>query len=265
MLTILGLLNQYVGFFNVNTKFKGCLYTVLGFGSVWYILYIGISFITAHRYLRGFGLVAAFIGLMYVIYLNFMYYFTEKKAHFDISPHFEKVVGNAQTADDKQNSTQVLGPSNGVYREQQVLPTAIKSNSDEIANIQAVAQQMLNLGLISQDYQKMSDRDLRQQLVINHDQPIYANHPGSPVPFAKLVMEGSHLVIYGGINEMQAVRLGEISRIGLADVTTALKNSDVFLASIIVNGGLGKTLTRSSFIETAYPYTLKVEVAYRLK
>lgn len=265
MLTILSLLNQYVGFFNVNTKFKGRLYTVLGFGGVWYILYIGISFITAHRYLRGFGLIAAFVGLMYVIYLNFMYYFTEKKAHFDISPHFEKVVGNSQAAEANQKQSQVIGPNNGVYREQQVLPTVVKSNSDEVANIQTLSQEMLDMGLINQDYQKMSDHELRQLLVVNHDQPVYANHPGSTVPFAKLVMEGTHLVIYGGINEMQAMRLGEITRVGLADVATALKNSDIFLASIIVNGGLGKTLTRSSFIETAYPYTLKVEVAYRLK
>lgn len=265
MLTILGLLNQYLGFFNVNTKFKGRLYTILGFLGNWYILYIGISFITAHRYLRGFALSAAFFGLMYVIYLNFMYYFTEKTARFDISPRFEKIIGNAQQADKHDNDKQVVMPTNGIYREQQVLPTAIKSNVDEQANLQTLGHQMAELNLLGQDYNHLSDRDLRQMLVLNHDEPVYANHPGTAVPFAKLVMEGTHLVIYGGINEIQALRLGEITRVGLADVTTALKNSDVYLATINLTGGRGKTLARSSFIEQDYPFKITVEVAYKLK
>lgn len=265
MLTLLGLLNQYLGFFNVNTKFKGRLYTVLGFGGVWYILYIAISFLTAHLFLRGFALLAAFFGLMYVLYLNFMYYFTEKKARFDISPHFEKVVGTSQQADVKHEQAAVMVPSNGIYREQQVLPTAIESNHDEQANIQAIAEQMISLNLMAQDYQHMTDRELRHQLTLNNDQPIYANHPGANIPFVKLIHEGSHVVIYGGINEMQALRLGEITRVGLADVTTALKNSDIFLATNLLVGGKGKTLTRSGFNEQQYPYALKIEVAYQLK
>lgn len=265
MLTLLGLINQSLGFLNVNTKFKGRLYTILGFSGSWYILYIGISFITAQRYLRGIALIAAFVGLIYVLYLNCIYYFTDKKARFDISPYFEKVIGTNHTSENNDDKAKVMMPNNGIYHEQQVLPTAIKSNRDEAHNIELVAQQMIDLNLYPQDYQKMNDHDLRQHLTINDNQPIFANHPGSAIPFAKLVNEGNHLVVYGGINEMNALRLGEITRVGLADVTTALKNSDVFLATIMLSGGKGKTLARSSFIENNYPYAIKIEVAYKLK
>lgn len=265
MLTLLGLLNQYLGFFNVNTKFKGRLYTVLGFGGSWYILYIAISFITAQRYLRGVALLAAFIGLMYVIYLNFVYYFTDKQARFDISPAFEKMIGTNHASEATGEAQNIVVPNNGIYREQQVLPTAIKSNRDEVHNIELVAKQLISLNLYAQDYQKMSDHALRKQLTLNNNQPIFANYPGTVMPFAKLVTQGNHLVIYGGINEIEALRLGEITRVGLADVATALKNSDIFLATIMLSGGRGKTLTRSSFNEADYPYAIQVEVAYKLK
>lgn len=265
MLTILGIINQYVGFFNVNTKFKGRLYTVLGFLGDWYILYVAISFLTAHRYLRGSALVAAFCCLMYVIYINFMYYFTEKKAKFDISPKFEKIIGSPQQPTINPDQQSAAISSNGLYHEQQVLPTLVQMNADEKDNLQTVASQMLELNLISENYQNLTDDEIKNQLMLNDNRPVFANYPGTTIPFAKLIMEGENLVVYGGINEMQALRLGKIARVGLANVSDALKNANVYLASIVVLGGKAKTLARSSFIETDYPFTLKIEVAYQLK
>ncbi|QBO36512.1 hypothetical protein EQG49_08510 [Periweissella cryptocerci] len=266
MLTILDMVNHYFGLFNVNTKFKGRLYTVLGFGGVWYIFYIAISFLTAHRWLRGFGLLLAFVALMYVIYLNFMYYFTQKDAKLDISPKIEKIMGGPQNPEvQKQARAAVIVPAHGLYEQKQVLPTAMQSNPDEENSLNQLANDMAAMGLITTDYQGMSDDDLRASLSLNGNQPIYANHPGAAIPYFHLTTEGTHLIVYGGVNEMQAVRLGEIIRIGLADTKTALAQFDLFLASVVLQGGPGKTLARSSFFERDYPYTLKVEVAYAPK
>lgn len=267
MLTILDMLNHYFGFFNVNTKFKGRLYTVLGFGGVWYILYIAISFLTAHRWLRGIGLVVAFVALMYVIYLNFMYYFTKSSAKLDVSPRIEKIMGgpqNQEAAKNQSRATMVV-PAHGLYNQKQVLPTATKSNTDEESALKQLADEMTAMGLVAADYQGMTDDELKSTLTLNGNQPVYANHPGSAVPYFHLKTEGTHLIVYAGVNEMQAVRLGEIIRIGLADTKTALDQYDLFLATVVLQGGPGKTLARSSFFERDYPYALKVEVAYAPK
>ncbi|MCT4396740.1 DUF6681 family protein [Periweissella beninensis] len=268
LITILEMVNHYFGFFNVNTKFKGRLYTILGFIGSWYILYIAISFLTAARYLRGIALLLAFLGLMYVIYLNFMYYFTSKKPILDISPRIEKMIGGGQT-----NTTQLttqptfIIPNQGFYDQKQVLPTAVKSNNDEQKNIEELVTQLEGLGVYNEKnaYQGFNDEQIKNKLLVNDNHPVYANVTGFNVPYVKLHHEGTHVIIYGGLNEMQAIRLGEIIRIGLADTTSALEKFDIFLANVNIVGGQGKTLARSGFVEKEYPYTLKAEIAYTLK
>ena len=268
LITILQMVNQYFGFFNVNTKFKGRLYTVLGFAGSWYILYIAISFLTANRYLRGIALLLAFFGLMYIIYLNFMYYFTSKKPILDISPRIEKLIGGGQNATNQTvNQPAFVMPNNGFYDQKQVLPTAINSNGDEQKNIDELAIQLENLGIYNtaNAYQGYTDEQIKSKLLINDNQPFYANVTGFNIPYVKLHKEGTHIVIYGGLNEMQAKRLGEVIRIGLADTATALEKFEIFLATVNIVGGQGKTLARSGFIEKAYPYALKAEIAYTIK
>ncbi|MBC6498371.1 hypothetical protein H7R52_04370 [Weissella confusa] len=53
MLTILDLLNHYLGFFNVNTKWKGQVYTILASVGNFYVLYLAIMHLKNAAYLRG--------------------------------------------------------------------------------------------------------------------------------------------------------------------------------------------------------------------
>ena len=52
MLSILDLLNHYLGFFNVNARWKGQMYTILAGVGNFYILYLAVRHIQNGAYLR---------------------------------------------------------------------------------------------------------------------------------------------------------------------------------------------------------------------
>ena len=61
MLTVLDLINHYLGYFTTNSKTKGRIYTVVGAGGVWYLLYLAYRFFVNGRWLRGALIAAVFL------------------------------------------------------------------------------------------------------------------------------------------------------------------------------------------------------------
>lgn len=106
MLTILDLLNHYLGFFNVNTKWKGQVYTILASVGNFYVLYLAIMHLKNAAYLRGLGLLLAFIVIAYFAFLNVVYYFTKKTFKWDLSPKVEKLLGVSQRMRIRRNVRQ---------------------------------------------------------------------------------------------------------------------------------------------------------------
>lgn len=264
MLTILDLLNHYLGFFNVNTTWKGKIYTLLATIGNFYILYLGISHIRNGAYLRGSLLILGFIAILYFAILNIFYYYTKKTLKWDISPKIEKILGG-KPADINQTTqrTAAYVPANGLYTKQDVLPASIYSDQDMQAELNKLADQLIQSGMMTQDFGGLSEEEQLAHLITTD--VIYANHPGTPLPYFRLETERGGLAVYGGLNEMMAKRLGRIKTVGLMPIESALKTYDLFLATVVLKGGLGHSRGRANVTEVNKPYILQAELAYKTK
>ena len=129
MLTILDLLNHYLGFFNVNSRWKGRVYSLLAAVGNFYILYLAVKHIQNGAYLRGLGLTLAFLVITYFVILNAIYYFTEKSVKWDVSPKIEKMLGGKPAEATPAATNQPFTPATGLYAKDNVLPgTAVSDN-----------------------------------------------------------------------------------------------------------------------------------------
>ena len=77
--------------------------------------------------------------------------------------------------------------------------------------------------------------------------------------------ERGGLSIYGGMNEMLASRLARIQTVGLQPVDLALESYNLYIASVVVTGGPGKSRGRHDLMPVEKPYELAVELAYTKK
>ncbi len=265
MLTILDLLNHYLGMFNVNARWKGQVYSILAGVGNFYILYLAIRHIQNGAYLRGAGLLIVFLFILYCVILNILYYYTKKTVKWDISPLLEKMLGGSQ-ADKADNSSAAMPyvPANGLYDKQQVLPATAVSDGDMEAELSKVVDQLRESGMFTDNYGGLSEKE--QMAFLATGQPhIFANHPGTPLPYFRLEEERGGLSVYGGVNEMLSSRLARIQTIGLQPVDLALKSYNLYIASVVVSGGPGKARGRSSLTPIEKPYFLSVELAYTKK
>ena len=77
----------------MNVKIKNRVYTVVGGIGNFYLLYVAWRFFANGFIGRGLLFILAFLVLLYFTYLNTIYWFTEKKAKWDISPKIENALG----------------------------------------------------------------------------------------------------------------------------------------------------------------------------
>ena len=266
MLTILDLLNHYLGFFNVNSRWKGRVYSILAGIGNFYILYLAVKHIQNGAYLRGLGLTLAFLAITYFVILNAIYYFTEKSVKWDVSPKIEKVLGGkpAEATSTTTVANQPFTPATGLYAKDNVLPGTAVSDSDMLAELTKVAEQLQANGMMPQDYNGLSEKDQLAYLA-SGQKTIYANHPGTPLPYYRLEKERGGLAVYGGMNEMFAQRLARIETVGLQPTALAMEQYDLFIASAVITGGLGHERGRQTVQEVKHDYRLLVELAYRPK
>ena len=87
MFSILGMINSYIGYFNMNATLKNRIYTVVGGVGNFYLLYVAYRFFANGFIVRGLLFILAFLALLYFTYLNILYFFTEDRvSKLDISP-----------------------------------------------------------------------------------------------------------------------------------------------------------------------------------
>lgn len=263
MLTILDMLNHYLGFFNVNTRWKGRVYSLLALVGDFYLLYLAIQFFKNAAYLRGSSIVLAFLIILYFAILNVIYYFTNKTVKWDISPKIEKYLGTQEVKDNSRRNQRAFIPANGIYNPKDVLPASIISDEDMQAELDLVAQQLQANDLMQKDFGGLSETE--QLDYLTNEPIIYANHPGTTLPYSHLQAERGGLALYGGVNEMFAKRLGRIATVGLMPVAEALKENELFIATAVLQGGVGHVRGRAGLTEENRPYSVHVEIAYKRK
>ncbi|KRM13044.1 DUF6681 family protein [Paucilactobacillus suebicus] len=269
MLSLLDMINHSLGYFNLNVKLKNRLYTVIGFVGQWYLLYVAIRLLQNGKLLRGSLYTIVFILIFYFSVLNIIYYFTNKRSKFDISPKIEKLMGGPRKEDlqqenNVQNTAPVI-PANGLFTDDQILPADVVTNEHEKANLKRVVKQMIEAEVLLNDYNGMSESEIISQ---NREtgEAIPALRPEQPIPYFELVPTGARLEIYVGINQMERLAVGHITSVGLTEVSTARKNYKLYLANVFISGGPVKIAGRSdSTIVSEEPYDLNVKVAYKTK
>ena len=263
MFTLLDLVNSYLGYFSTNSKTKNRIYTAVSAIGVWYVLYIAYRFLANGRWLRGAMIAIVFVILAYFVVLNIIYYFTNTVVKWDISPKIEKVLGGPQLEEEKAAVHEVIVPANGLYQRQHVMLGEVTVNATQQDNITQLATALMQLGLMKQDYGHLGEQAQRQ-IILQHD-VIFANHPGTLLPYFDMVEVAGDIKIMGGINKLQARELGTLVMVGMTPTHQAMMTYRLALSSVVITGGMGHVATRTALLAVQQPYKIQVEVAYEKK
>ncbi len=266
MLSLLDMANHFLGYFNVNTKLKGQIYTVLGFFGDWYLLYIGIRFIQNGGYVRGGLIILVFLFLMYCTVVNVYFCFLKKRFFLDPSERIASVLGDERLKEqegrfaDRDRMNQ-FAPASGLYTNQQVIPAKVEVNGTQHKNLAEIATQLQAANLLPQDYEGQNDKEVLEQ-ARETAKPVFAIGQGVPLPYFDLQHVGENVLVVAGLNQMTAKPVGRLTRVGLSDIHTAEQQFELFAASVVLRGGLAKTAGRAGIMTEQLPYTVKVEVAF---
>lgn len=266
MLTFLDLLNRFLGYFNIQDKAKGKAFTIVAFIANFYILYVAIENLRyAHYRVYGVLFMIGFLLIEYFILLNFIYYFTDKKFKFDISPKIEKLLGGnqaqlkaaeAQLTTDTQSS-----PANGFFADDKILPTAVSINKTQQANIEALVDQLVQQGALSLNYQGLDDHAVSRVAQKTH-QPVAAMGANFELPYFDLQRDGKELVVLAGINALTPSPVATIKRVGLMPVHEALRDYELAAAHVFLSGGESKQMGRHALMTKQESFSVVVQVAY---
>lgn len=260
MFSLLDLFNSYFSVFNVNSRLKGRIYTIIDFFGVSYLMYLTWSYLKNHAYAQG-GLIGlATVVILYIALINFVYYFTNKSVKWDISPLFAKYVANPDAA--TGNNVQYV-PASGLYHSEDVLPAFVVSKNEDQERLRQLVSQMRNRGLIEDVFEDLSDKE-QIQVLKKGQKFVYANDR-IDLPYYRLQKTRNHLVVMGGMNEMQAQQIGIVEQVGLQPIAAAMKQYDFYIATAGITGGIAHEMGRNGLSVVHLPYQLKVELAYKTK
>lgn len=268
MLSILDMINHALGYVNVNLKIKNQIYIGIGIAGNLYLGYVAFQLMKNGAWMRGILYMLVFLVLIYFITLNVIYYFTNRRAKYDLSPKIEKLLGGkprealeAEKAAKQGNQNQPYIPANGIFDNQALLPAEVHSTHTEQANIHQIVDQLQAANILRLDYGGLSDNDIMQQAG-NTGEPVYAIGQGIQIPYSQIKQENHKLVIYAGINQIDQLPVGNIRKVGLTDVHAAHEDYKLYLASTVVTGGMNKIAGRTSTIEQPGDYEITAQVAY---
>ena len=264
MFSLLDLMNKFLGYINVNPKVKNRIYSILGFFGNGYIGYVAWRYLQNKAYTQGFLYLLMFLVLLYFAILNLIYYFTDKQAKFDISPLIEKMLGGPH------NTTEVAAanPLNqayanaGIVDHQKLLPAQVTLTSHHQTMVHELVHQLAEHQPHVLDYEGRSDKELQRAL--KHTSSLEAiGRQGQLVPYAEIKVEQGKLILYGGLNALSLLPIGEISQVGLAAVKDVHQRYRLSAAQVKIIGGPEKILGRSGVLERLQPYQIVAQLAYR--
>ncbi|WP_125580703.1 DUF6681 family protein [Levilactobacillus cerevisiae] len=267
MLSFLDMVNHYLGYINVNAKIKNRIYVVIGALGDLYLFYIAVRYLQNSHPFWGLLILLVALILLYFVYLNTIYFFTEKKAPFDISPTIERWLHiKPKDADIETTKPGVRGgrniPANGYFDEKKILPGKLTASAQDAQNVQNLATQLQQNQLLQLDYSGLGDREIMEQTRKN-GKPVYASGPGILIPYFEMKNEGNQLVVYAGLNQAEKQRVGVVSTVGLQNVADVRDQIELYLANATLVGGPFKVLGRTSLIEQPGDFQVAVQLAYK--
>lgn len=265
MLSFLDMVNHYLGYINVNAKIKNRIYVIIGALGDLYLFYIGFRYLQNGHPFWGLLILLVALILLYFVYLNTVYYFTEKKAPFDISPKIEKWL-HIKPKEAEETIQPMRGgrniPANGYFDEKKILPGKLTATASDAQNVQNLATRLQQNQLLQLDYSGLGDREIMEQ-TRKTGKPVYASGPAVLIPYFEMQTEGHQLVVYAGINQAEKQRVGVVSTVGLQDVADVRDQFELYLANATLVGGPFKVLGRTSLIEQPNEFQVAVQLAYK--
>lgn len=269
MLTVLDLLNRFLGYFNIQDKAKGKAFTVVAFVANFYVLYLAINHLRFAGYrVQGALFLVAFLVILYFVVLNFVYYFTTKTVWFDISPTVAKWLGgDPQAMKAAENALAAGAPkaaANGVFDDDHVLPAVITVSPSQQRNLDELVDTMVQAGRMRLDYAGLDDKAI-ERVAQKTQAPVPAMGAPIELPYFTLAKRHDDLYVMGGLNALQPVELAAIERVGLMPVTAAQADYDLAAAHVYVTGGTAKHLGRQGLITQSTPFSLTVALGYTPK
>ncbi|MDO5004354.1 MAG: hypothetical protein Q4E19_01830 [Ligilactobacillus salivarius] len=270
MFSILGLINTWIGYINMNVKIKNRVYTVVGGIGNFYLLYVAWRFFANGFIGRGLLFILAFLVLLYFTYLNAIYWFTEKKAKWDISPKIENALGIKPKDPEEEARKKVARmrqagfvQTNGIFDENQdFLPAEITTSEAELANIQIVAESLKKINYLHLDYDGKSKNTIFKEIKSDGKVRYALGETPQALPYFELKNVEGKLVIYGGINQIESYQLGTVKTIGLMPASEAAKKYHIYLATVVLTGGPFMIAGRSTAMEDNEPFRIDAKIAY---
>ena len=270
MFSILGLINTWIGYINMNVKIKNRVYTIVGGVGNFYLLYVAWRFFANGFIGRGLLFILAFLVLLYFTYLNAIYWFTEKKAKWDISPKIENALGIKPKDPEEEARKKVARmrqagfvQTNGIFDENQdFLPAEITTSEAELANIQIVADILKKINYLHLDYDGKSKNTIFKEIKSDGKVRYALGETPQALPYFELKNVEGKLVIYGGINQIESYQLGTVKTIGLMPASEAAKKYHIYLATVVLTGGPFMIAGRSTAMEDNEPFRIDAKIAY---
>ncbi|MCD2256118.1 DUF6681 family protein [Agrilactobacillus fermenti] len=278
MLSLLDTINHFLGYFNINNKPRNRIYTIIATVGNFYLLYLSIEAFRYQRFLRGSIYVLIFLVLLYFSVLNIIYYFTNKKAKFDISPKIEKLLGGppkealAQSNGQQPNNlaqpahaqSQVHNiPTTGIFSENSLVPAEIIIDDGEQANLVEIVNVLKGQTILATHFNQDDDTAIQQQLQRN--ETVMSLKSPLPIPFFDLQIQADSVEILAGLNALTAKPVGHLARVGLSSIDNAIQAYDLALANLQVSAGPQKVLNQAAVTEIPRPYKLQAQVAFKPK
>lgn len=267
MFSILGMINSYIGYFNMNATLKNRIYTIVGGVGNFYLLYVAYRFFANGFIVRGLLFILAFLALLYFTYLNILYFFTEDRvSKLDISPKVEKMLGvkipDTRAAENAGVASGFM-QTNGIFKDEEFLPSTLRTNHKQRENLQKVVAQLEQVGYLQLDFGGAKDKELFKKAK-SGDRFFALNEPVA-LPYYELHEVNGKLLVYGGVNQIERQELGEVTQVGLLRGIEALKRYRLSLAAVALTGGPYKFAGRSTMVQKDEPYRLEIQIAYRPK
>ena len=254
----------------MNVKIKNRVYTVVGGMGNFYLLYVAWRFFANGFIGRGLLFILAFLVLLYFTYLNAIYWFTEKKAKWDISPKIENALGIKPKDPEEEARKKVARmrqagfvQTNGIFDENQdFLPAEITTSEAELANIQIVADSLKKINYLHLDYDGKSKNTIFKEIKSDGKVRYALGETPQALPYFELKNVEGKLVIYGGINQIESYQLGTVKTIGLMPASEAAKKYHIYLATVVLTGGPFMIAGRSTAMEDNEPFRIDEKIAY---
>lgn len=270
MFTLIQTIAASLGYVNLSVKLKNQIYTLLAAVGNFYLLYVAYRFFANGFPVRGSLFILAFLAIAYFCYLNIFYYFTSKKAKFDVSPKIEKVLhleGKDPLAEQPQvkaNGGRGFIQTNGIFENEEFLPATLDISPVQSGNLQAVAKTLREIGFFTDDYAGLNDKQIFKQAQETGQEVPELPEPVA-LPYFAMSVNDQKLVIRGGVNQMRSVDVATVKTVGLLPAVEATQKFDLFLATAVLTGGPAKAAARQGVVEVEHPYSLDVRIAYRKK